>query len=185
MSYLLNEPYIKTKDDLKPFYVCSKPGNTWQERYVHRSRDKELFKGDCLVMAGGLMGDLSSKAAYLTPKAVFKSSITAIQAKKDDGKKFLKMAVGLFNSSLFSYYIMMTGSSAAIEREETHDEEKFDFFFNYNLEIHEIVEKIEQNRIEFYQVLSRCNQELLSIDLEKRKIKNEKEFINLRIPLTK
>ncbi|HLP46766.1 MAG TPA: N-6 DNA methylase, partial [Candidatus Kapabacteria bacterium] len=185
VSYLLNEPYIKTKDDLRPFYVGIRLGNTWQERYVHRSRDKELFKGDCLVMAGGLMSDLSSKAAYLIPKAVFKSSITAIQAKKDDGKKFLKMAVGLFNSSLFSYYIMMTGSSAAIEREETHDEEKFDFFFNYNLEIHEIVEKIEQNRIEFYQVLSRCDQELLSVDLEKRKIKNEKEFINLRNSLDK
>ncbi|HLP44787.1 MAG TPA: hypothetical protein VK469_02510, partial [Candidatus Kapabacteria bacterium] len=185
VCYLLNEPYLKTKDDLKPFYAGIRPGNTWQERYVHRSRDKELFNGNCLVMAEGLSNDLSSKAAYLASKAVFKSSITAIRAKGDDGKKLLKMAVGLLNSSLFSYYIMMTGSSAAIEREQTHDKEKFDFFFNYNLEIHEIVEKIEQNRIEFYQVLSRCKQELLNTDLEKRKIKNEKEFINLRNSLDK
>jgi len=183
VSYLLNEPYIKTRDDLKPFYVAVRPGNTWQERYVHRNRDKELFNGNCLVMAGGLLSDLSSKAAYLTQKAVFKSSITAIRAKKDDGKKLLKAAVGLFNSSLFSYYIMMTGSSAAIEREETHDEEKFNFFFNYHQEIHDIVTKIEQNRAEFYQVLSGSpglNREILNIDLEKRKAKNEKEFSSLR-----
>ncbi|MCX6579355.1 MAG: N-6 DNA methylase [Candidatus Aminicenantes bacterium] len=183
VSYLLNKPYIKTKDDLKPFYAGIRPGNTWQERYVHRNRDKELFNGNCLVMAEGLLSDLSSKAAYLTQKAVFKSSITAIRAQKDDGKKFLKMTVGLLNSSLFSYYIMMTGSSAAIEREQTHDKEKFDFFFNYHQEIHDIVEKIEQNRTEFYRVLSGdpgLNQEILNIDLEKRKIKNEKEFFSLR-----
>ncbi len=183
VSYLLNEPYIKTKEDLKPFYVAIRPENTWQERYVHRSRDRELFRGNCLVMAGGLMSDLGSKAAYLNPKAVFKSSITAIHAQKDEGKKLLKAAVGLFNSSLFSYYIMMTGSSAAIEREETHDEEKFDFFFNYNQEIHDIVAKIEQNRVEFYQVLSASpglNREILNVDFEKRKTNNEKEFLILR-----
>jgi len=182
VSYLLNEPYIKTKEDLKPFYAGIRPGNTWQERYVHRNRDRELFNGNCLVMAEGLLSNLSSKAAYLTQKAVFKSSITAIHTKKDDGKKFLKVTMGLFNSSLFSYYIMMTGSSAAIEREQTHDKEKFEFFFNYRQEIHDIVEKIEQNRLEFYQDLSGhpgLNQEILNTDLEKRKIKNEKEFFSL------
>ena len=47
------------------------------------------------------------------------------------------------NSNLFSYNILQTGSSAGIEREETHDKEKFSFPYLNNPSIAQYVEEIE------------------------------------------
>lgn len=185
VSYLLNKPYIDTKNDLKPFYTELKPDNLWKIKHVHRPRNKELFNGNSVIMAEGLLSDLRSKASYLSQKAVFKSSITAIRSKDIDDKKLLRMLVGLFNSSLFSYFIMMTGSSAAIEREQTHDIEKFEFPFIFNQGISDIVEEIEQNREELHKILSKLKEEILKPELEKRKLRKESDFPDLTGNLNK
>ncbi len=185
VTYLLNKPTIDTKNDLKPFYAALKPGNVWRTKYVHRPRNKELYNGNCAIMAEGLLSDLSSRAAYLSQKAVFKSSITAIHARRFEDKEFLKVLVGLFNSSLFSYFILMTGSSAAIEREQTHDIEKLEFPFVHNSKIHDGVEEIEQNRKEYCQILSGLQKEILNSELEKKRVYNEEKFLVLKGNLNK
>ena len=174
---LLEKPYVNTKKDLKPFYVELNTGNVWKTKYVHRVRDKELYNGNSLIMAEGLLSDLRAKASYLPQKAVYKSSITAIHARKPDARPWLRILTGLFNSSLFAYFIMMTGSSAAIEREQTHDIEKFQFPFISNRDIGDIVEKIEQNREAYYRALARSEKELKP-DPEVLKNK-EKEYPDL------
>jgi hypothetical protein len=185
VGYLLNKPYIDTKNDLNPFFIELKPDNLWKIKYVHRPRNKELFNGNSMIMAEGLLSDLRSKASYLPQKAVFKSSITAIRSKKNDDKKLLKMLVGLFNSSLFSYFIMMTGSSVAIEREQTHDIEKIEFPFIFNQGISDIVEEIEENRKELCKILSELEKEILKPELVKIKLRKEEEFPDLTGNLNK
>ncbi|RZB36991.1 MAG: hypothetical protein SRB2_01495 [Desulfobacteraceae bacterium Eth-SRB2] len=143
VSYLLNQIYVDTRKDIEQFYINRNPNNIWTQKYVHRPRNKNLFNAPTLLITGGINKKLESKSAISYKNCVFKSSLTGI--KLLDLKKIndLKIINGLLNSNLFSYNILQTGSSAGIEREETHDKEKFSFPYINNSAIAQYVEKIE------------------------------------------
>ena len=143
VSYLLNQIYVDTRKDIEQFYINRNPNNIWTQKYVHRPRNKNLFNAPTLLITGGINKKLESKSAISYKNCVFKSSLTGI--KLLDLKKIndLKIINGLLNSNLFSYNILQTGSSAGIEREETHDKEKFSFPYLNNPAIAQYVEEIE------------------------------------------
>jgi len=108
---------------------------------------------------------------------VFTSSITAFKALDIDGLYKLKAISGLFNSSLFAFYMVSIGSSVGIEREQTHDDEKFDFPYNSSPKLVDLVSSIEkaakqkheaelQLSEEYVEAEKKYNQHLAEIDKE-------------------
>jgi hypothetical protein len=146
---LLGWNFLETKK-LDNFFIPPNNHSKWEEDtvgYIFRDEndkvEKRLYIAPILLITGGINKKLESKSAISYENCVFKSSLTGI--KLLDLKKFnvLKIINGLLNSNLFSYNILQTGSSIGIEREETHDKEKFGFPYLNNPAIAQYVEKIE------------------------------------------
>lgn len=95
-----------------------------------------------VLLITGTNNKFQSISAINYEKAVFKSSLTGIKVFNFKDIKILKAISAILNSSFFSYYILSTGSSTGIEREETHDEEKWLVPFNEN-----------ENLIKYYNVV--------------------------------
>lgn len=142
-SYLLNQIYLDTREDIKQFHIAVNPQNKWTEKYVHRPKSENLFKAPMLLITGGINNRFESKSAISYKDCVFKSSLTGIKLKSSKKLNILKTINGLLNSNFFSYHILQTGVSAGIEREETEDKEKFSFPYVDSLQIAEYVGKIE------------------------------------------
>ena len=74
---------------------------------------------------------------------LYRETISCIKGTKTD-KKILLNLCGLLNSTLFSYFNLMLGSSAGIEREQVFLEELADYPYAYSDELVELVQKIQQ-----------------------------------------
>jgi hypothetical protein len=83
------------------------------------------------------------RAVYCEENFVFKKAVYAIKA-GDKQKPFLKNLVGLFNSSLYAYLNLMTGSSLGIEREQRLFDEVLRFPYTFNCDIVTQVEQIQK-----------------------------------------
>lgn len=90
--------------------------------FVHRPRNIELYKAPILLVGKGVTGDFKAKAALSTVDVIFTDAITSIKSLSSD-TDFLNFLLALFNSDLFSYFLIQTNSSIGIEREQTHDKE--------------------------------------------------------------
>ncbi|GAB1345910.1 N-6 DNA methylase [Cloacibacterium normanense] len=140
-SEFLGYNYINSnKKDVSQYYL--KYSDTWTNPIVHRNRNPLLFNENVLLITGGTNNKFQSISAINYEKAVFKSSLTGIKVFNFKDIKILKAISAILNSSFFSYYILSTGSSTGIEREETHDEEKWLVPFNEN-----------ENLIKYYNVV--------------------------------
>jgi hypothetical protein len=144
VSDLIGKPFLDTRKDIKSFWINPNPKSIWTEAWVHRSRNKELFKAPVLLMTVGINNQFRSVSAVSNKDIVFKHSLTAIKANKNDLIDRLQLISGLLNSSLFSYFCLQTFSSSGIEREQSHDEEKFSTPFVIDKSISTIAEQINQ-----------------------------------------
>lgn len=170
VSCLLNKIYLDTHKDIEQFNINLNPENIWTQKYVHRPRNKNLFNAPILLITGGINKKLESISAISYKNCVFKSSLTGI--KLIDSKKLnvLKIINGLWNSNLFSYNILHTGSSAGIEREESEDEEKFRFPYINNTNIARYIEKIESISKKLFQEKQKVlNSNIQPLEYEKIK----------------
>lgn len=130
-SQFLGYKYINTnKKDVRQFYV--RYSDIWTNPIVHRTRNPQLYDKNILLITEGINSHFRAVSAVSYTKAVFKSSLTGIKAIKDEDINTLRMISSILNSSFFSYYILATGSSIGIEREQTHDEEKWDIPYKEN-----------------------------------------------------
>ena len=171
VSYLLNQIYVDTRKDIEQFYINRNPNNIWTQKYVHRPRNKNLFNAPTLLITGGINKKLESKSAISYKNCVFKSSLTGIKLLDLKKINVLKIINGLLNSNLFSYNILQTGSSAGIEREETHDKEKFSFPYLNNPTIAQYVEKIESiSKKLFNEKQKLLNTNILTLEDKKKKL---------------
>lgn len=139
---LFGFPLIDVKH-INPYFIENSE-NLFSQEYVHRARDKRLFDKNKLLVKKGLNQDLKLISAISYKKGVFKDSLTAIKSFSDNDIKKLRLICGLLQSVLFSYFIIQTGSSVGIEREQVFDEEKFNFPVVEKLLISKHVEKIEK-----------------------------------------
>lgn len=147
VSNLVGLPCLDTRTDITSFWVNRNPANKWKDRYVHRSRSgsKNIFDGPALLITGGLNNNLRSVCAISPGGLVFKSSLTAIRSEEIET---LRSIAGIISSSVFAYFSLLTFSSIGIEREESHDEEKFRIPFAFNESILTAVSVLEKLRDE-------------------------------------
>lgn len=129
---------------IEPFYVKQNFCD-WDNREVgYFPVNPIIFEPPTLLITGGVTKYFKGLSAIMYQKALFKSSLTAIKAISDDGIGELKAISAILNSSFFSYYMLSTGSSSGIEREETHDSEKWNVPFSFSEKIVEIVSTLEK-----------------------------------------
>jgi hypothetical protein len=141
-SDLVGLPYLDTKTDIRQFWINPNNNKKWELPQVHRPRNKELYKAPSLLITEGVNNELKSVAAVCYQDSVYKSSLTGVHSKTNDAD-ILRQFAGLLNSTFFSYYNLMTFSSSCIEREQSHDTEKWTIPFSANNNFSSIVENIE------------------------------------------
>jgi hypothetical protein len=172
-QHLIGLPFLDVKY-VKPFFIIPHPKKTFTKSYIHRPRDKKLFEGYRLIVKKGLNQHFKSTAAIIDKKAIFKDSLTAIRAFEDSDIQDLKIFCGLLHSKMFSYFILQTGTSTGVEREQGFNEEKFNFPFINNSTISKYVSEIESISEELIDKrYSLLNSETLSIEAKKRKLIEE------------
>lgn len=194
-------PMISTKS-IHPYFMET-PTEIFSIPFVHRVRDIRLFDENKLLVKKGLSPDLKSIAAISYEKCVFKDSLTAIKVCKQADIADLKMFCGLLQSDLFSYFIIQTGSSTGIEREQGHNPDKFNFPHVKNQDVADCVEQIEAlskklfkenkkllnpnvNKLarEGKSLINKLNEEILgSFDLNEQELALVDYAVNIMIPL--
>ena len=130
VSELKGMSFLDTqKNEMQPFMIINS-NQKWKNEnvgYIYKDGNGkpfiDLFKPYSLLIAGGILKDLTSNAAINTQEKVFTSSIRALKANNDNQLSILYAINSILCSSLFSYYMLNLGASAGIEREESEDAE--------------------------------------------------------------
>ncbi|MBB2146833.1 N-6 DNA methylase [Pedobacter sp. LMG 31464] len=165
-SYLIGKRFVRTKEDVEAFNIDVDDNRLWTEPLALYPRDRKLFNPPQLLITAGISTMFRGVSAINYEKEiVFKSSLTAIQSSDIN---FLETACGFLNSSLFSYYALITTSSAGVEREETHDKEKLGFPFKTDIAVASIVKEIHQIKTNLREV-------------SKKIMSNEKDDIQIQL----
>jgi hypothetical protein len=193
------------KKNIQQYYI-REVKEKWDNKKLvgYLPKDERIFYKPTLVITGGTNNSFKSVSAIINYDAVFKSSLTAVKAINPKDISVLKSINSLLNSDLFAYYITSIGSSVGIEREETHDEEKFNFPYNTSSKLVKLVTAIEKEAkiineteikvsVEYSNAKNKYNQLLTEIDDEIYKLfkitKQEKALIDyaqeISIPLIK
>jgi len=177
----IHMPFIDTnKKHLSPFFIYFDPASTWKHLFVHRKRRDELFSPPALLVTRGVDSDFKANSAILYKKAIFTHSITSIKSNSGN-LEILRVANGIMQSELFSYYLLLLASSIGIEREQLHDKEKLDFPYSYNSTIAEIVKQIEAISKNLYKEKQKLfNQHIQALEEDKKNLINnlDDEILN-------
>lgn len=124
--------------------------STWQISKAQRGRRSEIFKAPLLLVKKSISaGNYTARSSYFNADCVYTDSITGIHSEDVDA---LRNIAGVLNSDFFSYYALMCMSSIAIEREQSHNIEKFAIPYMAG-NIHNYVEKIEEINVRLYNAL--------------------------------
>lgn len=132
------------KKALMPFYISYSENFLKKIEYVHRPRKIELFKSPVLLVGKGISNEFKAKSAISFKDVIYTDAITGIKPLNSEGNKIILMLEALFNSNLFSYFLVNTTSSIGIEREQSHDkDDKFStpLIINFDEKLVEIVKK--------------------------------------------
>ncbi len=173
-SHLVGLPYINTKKkDIKQYWIKPNINEKWDFKIVHRRRNPLLFKAPMLLITEGITNNLQSVSAVCKKDAAYRSSLTAI---KSNDVKSLSVMSALLNSRFFSYFALQTFSSAGIEREQSHDDEKWTIPYTYTLDIYKKYKEVEN-------LIGRLNKEenILNDQLAEIELKNKIEALNSSI----
>jgi hypothetical protein len=173
-SHLIGLPYINTqKKDVQQYWINPNIKENWNYKIVHRPRNPLLFKAPMLLITEGITNNLQSVSAVCTKDSAYRSSLTAI---KSNDVKSLSVMSALLNSKFFSYFALQTFSSAGIEREQSHDDEKWTTPYIYSSEIYSKYKEVEK-------LIGRLNNEKKVLYDEKAEIdlKNKLESLNTSI----
>jgi len=139
--HLLEKLFLQTdknktgtgKSNLQRYYIHYDNNIKWKEKQVERSRNPDIFKSPFLAIKSSLSKDFKFVASISHIDAVFTKSIYAI--KSYGNTKILTNILGIISSELSTYFILQTGSSTGIEREQIFDEELYPFPIIQNEEI--------------------------------------------------
>jgi hypothetical protein len=142
-SHLLGKRLLLS-DAIDHFSINLNRFMTFDKSEVDRPRDERLFYAPyCLVLTGIDTQAHTLRAVYSEEDFVFKSAIYAIKG-DDSQKPFLKNLTGLLNSTVYSYFNLLIGSSLGIEREQRLFNEVLDFPYIFSDNIVTQVEMIQE-----------------------------------------
>lgn len=113
---------------------------------IHRRRDPDLFKAPYVLTSKGIDShDLSFRSVYSEVSFLYTDAICGIKGDFEN-KDILLNICGLLNSSLFSYFNLMLGSSVGIEREQFFLDELKKYPYAYSDSLRDVVrESTETN----------------------------------------
>jgi hypothetical protein len=160
----LTMPYVQTQH-FKPFFI-EESNLIWSKEFLERKRTKDIFKSPSLLISKGSNSTLGLKVGILKKDSIFTDSITAIKHKNIDD---LYGIMGMLSSSFFKYFIINTGSSIGIEREQVHNPEKFSLPYVHDVNVIQSAKDIEeysknefaQYNKEFNDLKNRLNENVL------------------------
>ena len=120
-THLVGKNYLDTKKkELSKFFIDESSLEKWKIKTLHRPRTKEVFQPPYVLLKKGFSKqNFSLISAYSENEFVFTDSITAIRGERRN-KNLLKNITGNLNSPFVSYYFLLQGSSAGVEREQGH-----------------------------------------------------------------
>lgn len=122
---LKNREFIDA-DGISYFSIDSKKITPFDKNFVHRTRSqkRDIFKAPMLLCRKGLDAQrLTLRSALSKRDLLFKDSLTAIKAYRQEDVAVLRDIAGLCASDIFSYFAINTFSSIGVEREQfLHDE---------------------------------------------------------------
>ena len=172
--FLVGRYFVDTQGKmLQPFHVDLREDTKWNTPVVHRPRRPELYSPPMLLVKKGTAADFKVTSAVCDQDVAFTDSLTSIKAFNKEDRPILEMLSGLFYSNLFSYYNICIGSSAGIEREQSHDrDEKLSFPYVFNERIVEKVGELERNR----KTVKQLDKVFMSPKLQKQKSTLEIRF---------
>lgn len=155
-----NYDYLDAENGFRPFstYSYKKWKKYVEEEQIENGEvgylpDLRFFKGEKLLIKKGIILEpnhnfsesyFQSVSAFNDRKICFTSTVCSIKSVSDnaDSKIFLAALSGLFNSKLFTYFLLNTSTSAGIERSRIHFDDFLNFPINWNSKLGELVLKI-------------------------------------------
>lgn len=143
-SHLVGRKILDSDEAVDHFYFNDTAYSIFNKDKIHRLRTPEIYNAPYVLFKKGLdCSDYSIRAVYVERDFLYRETINCIKGKKTD-KKILLNLCGLLNSTLFSYFNLMLGSSAGIEREQVFLEELADYPYAYSDELVKLVQKMQQ-----------------------------------------
>ncbi len=142
-QHLVGKKILDSEKSVDHFYLNENAYSIFNKRKIHRPRDPEIYKAPYVLLKKGLdCTNYSIRAVYTEKDFLYRETINCIKGSENE-KKVLLNICGLLNSSLFSYFNLMLGSSAGIEREQIFLEELADYPYVYSDELVELVEAMQ------------------------------------------
>lgn len=143
-SHLVGRKILDSDEAIDHFYFNDMAYSIFNKDKIHRPRIPEIYSAPYVLFKKGLdCSDYSIRAAYVEKDFLYRETINCIKGKETD-KMILLNLCGLLNSTLFSYFNLMLGSSAGIEREQVFLEELADYPYAYSDELVKLVQKMQQ-----------------------------------------
>lgn len=143
-SHLVGKRILDSDEALDHYYLDENAYTIFNKNRIHRPRDPEIYKAPYVLFKKGLdCADYSIRAVYTEKDFLYRETINCIKGCENDRVLLLNIC-GLLNSSLFSYFNLMLGSSAGIEREQIFLDELADYPYAYSDELVELVRKMQQ-----------------------------------------
>ncbi len=160
-SHLIGKKILDSEKAIDHFYLDEKAYSIFDKNKIHRPRNPKIYEAPYVLFKKGLdCADYSIRAVYTEEDFIYRETINCIKGSEDDKKVLLNLC-GLLNSSLFSYFNLMLGSSTGIEREQIFLEELADYPYVYSDKLVELVQIIQQtehneNIDELQKALNQC-----------------------------
>ncbi len=143
-SHLVGRKILDSEESIDHFYLNESAYSFFYKSKIHRPRNPEIYKAPYVLLKKGLdCANYSIKAVYTEKDFLYRETINCIKGSENE-KKVLLNICGLLNSSLFSYFNLMLGSSAGIEREQIFLEELADYPYAYSDELVELVQAMQK-----------------------------------------
>lgn len=145
-SHLVGRKILDSEESINHFYLNEEACSVFHKSKIHRPRNPEIYKAPYVLFKKGLdCADYSIRAVYTEKDFLYRETINCIKGSESE-KKVLLNICGLLNSSLFSYFNLMLGSSAGIEREQIFLEEAADYPYAYSDELVDLVWAIQREK---------------------------------------
>lgn len=143
-SHLLGRKILDSDNAIDHFYFNDNAYSIFDKEKIHRPRTTEIYEAPYVLFKKGLdCANYSIRAVYVEKDFLYKETINCIKGTEKD-KKILLNLCGLLNSTLFSYFNFMCGSSAGIEREQIFLEELSNYPYAYSDELVGLVLEMQQ-----------------------------------------
>lgn len=127
-GHLKGLAYLENSRMLKYRYVFDASGlPPFQFEFGHFPRQRQIYEGPKVLIKKALIPETyDNYAVYTDRDIVFKDSMSSIYGPNADVQLLAALTL-ILNSKLFGYYLLMTGSSAGVEREQAFNIERLAF----------------------------------------------------------